>query len=215
MVNSDDKSDSFDNDNNDDNNEDVTTSSSPRRSNNSNKNVNLFGFNVPSDTVNLVLGALGVIGTIGTGMMLYDKYNQNKINQEVQQKKEQEAEALIEYYKNLQNQETQQNQIQQQANNSAYLKNDLFSNNADYIQALNKELDNSNSSNSEIYGGGNNQISTQSSQQPVQQSPPLINVGKYQQYEEIKKQKKDTNQQPLIDTSLYLDSQSPDSTSYF
>lgn len=212
MVNSDDKSDSFDNDNNDD---DITTSNSPRRSNSgSNKNVNLFGFNVPSDTVNLVLGALGLIGTVGTGIMLYDKYNQNKVNQEAQQKKEQEAEALIEYYKNLQNQETQQNQIQQQANNSAYLKNDLFSNNADYIQALNKELDNSNSSNSEIYGG-NNQISTQQPA-PQQQQPPLINVGKYQQYEEIKKQKKDINgQQPLIDTSLYLDSQSPDSTSYF
>lgn len=221
----------FDNDNDNEDNQDTSyssSSSSTRRSSNNNKNVNIFGFQLPSDTVNLVTGVLAAIGTVGTGLYLYDRYNNNKLQQE-QQKKQQEEAEVQELIRNLQERSQQQQQIQNsggnppgqtyqgqqpQSNqtNGVYINPEMFSN-SEYLKALNRELDGGNTATND---NNSNDLPMPTPEQ--QQQPPMINMGHYANQETRKQQqqiKQSPNQQPQVDTSIYQSSQAPDPTTYF
>ena len=195
----------FDNDdNNDDNQESSSYSSTTRRSSGNNKNVNILGFSLPADTVNIATGILAAIGTIGTGLYIYDKYNQNKQQQELQ-KKQQEQSQVEELIKNLQLQDqNNQQQQQQQANTGAYINQEMLGNpnSNDYLKHINNELDDNQDN------GNNNDIHHQQQQQ---QQGPMINMERYTQNENKPKQVS----KPQIDTSIYQSSQAPDPTTYF
>jgi hypothetical protein len=216
----------FDNDDNDnDGNQESSYSSSPRRSSGgNNKNVNIFGLSLPADTVNLATGILAAIGTIGTGIYLYDRYNQGKQQQE-QQKKQQDEQQVQELIRNLQLQEQQQlqnnggnpqgqtlqqgQQGQPNQNNGVYINPQMLGN-SEYLKALNNELD-----------SGNNNVSNDTNDDlplpSTDQQQPMINMNQYvHQAEQQKKQSKQNQQnQPQIDTSIYQSSQAPDPTTYF